>query len=387
MLTRNYRLAVALPATLVLIACLACARGGADSQTRLGGITLRLVTDRVEAPVWLTSPPGDPRLFVVEQEGRIRVIKDGRLLERPFLDIARNVSSGGERGLLSVAFHPDYARNGLLFVNYTDRGGDTRIERYRVSDDPDRADPASAHLVLAIEQPYSNHNGGLVMFGPDGKLWIGMGDGGSGGDPGNRAQNPQELLGKMLRIDVDRGDPYGIPPDNPFADGRLGRAEVWAVGLRNPWRFAFYQDRVYIADVGQNRWEEVHVEDARTPGLDYGWRHREGRHAYKAGAPGVPGARRVEPVLDYDHDDGCSITGGFVYRGQAVPSLAGHYVYADYCSGWIRSFRMNGDVVTDPRTWDVPEVSAITSFGQDARGELYVLSGHGGVYRVERATR
>jgi glucose/arabinose dehydrogenase len=387
MLTRNYRNTAALPATLVLIASLACARGGADGQPRLGGIALHLVTDRVEAPVWLTSPPGDPRLFVVEQEGRIRVIKGGRLLDRPFLDIARNIASGGERGLLSVAFHPDYARNGLLFVNYTDRGGDTRIERYRVSDDPDRADPASAHLLLAIEQPYSNHNGGLVMFGPDGKLWIGMGDGGSGGDPGNRAQNPRELLGKLLRIDVDRGDPYGIPSDNPFADGRQGRAEIWALGLRNPWRFAFDQDRVYIADVGQNRWEEVHVEDARTPGLDYGWRQREGRHSNKAGAPGVPGARRVEPVLEYGHDDGCSITGGFVYRGRAVPSLVGHYVYADYCSGWIRSFRMNGDAVTDPRTWDVPNIPAITSFGQDAHGELYVLSGHGEVYRIEPAAR
>jgi len=384
---RNCRNLYALPAALALIACLGCARDGADGQPRLGGITLRLVTDRVEAPVWLTSPPGDPRLFVVEQQGRIRVIRDGHLLEQPFLDITRSVSDGGERGLLSVAFHPDYAHNGQLFVNYTDRNGDTRIERYRVSDDPDRADPASAQLVLAIDQPYANHNGGLVMFGPDGKLWIGMGDGGSGGDPGDRAQNPHELLGKLLRIDVDRGDPYGIPPDNPFADGRTGRAEIWALGLRNPWRFAFDQGRVYIADVGQNRWEEVDVADARTPGLDYGWRHREGRHAFKAGAPGVPGARRVEPALEYGHDDGCSITGGFVYRGRAVPSLAGHYVYADYCSGWIRSFRMNGDAVTDQRTWDVPQVPSITSFGQDAHGELYVLSGHGGVYRIERAAR
>ena len=387
MFARNCHNRVALPAAFVLIACLACAKDGANGQTRLAGISLRLVTDRVEAPVWLTSPPGDPRLFVVEQEGRIRVIKGGRLLDRPFLDIARNVSSGGEQGLLSVAFHPDYARNGLLFVNYTDRAGDTRIERYRVSNDPDRADPGSAHLLLTIEQPYANHNGGLVMFGPDRMLWIGMGDGGSGGDPGNRAQNPRELLGKMLRIDVDRGDPYGIPPDNPFADGQRGRAEIWAVGLRNPWRFAFDQGRVYIADVGQNRWEEVHVEDARTPGLDYGWRQREGRHPFKAGAPGAPGTRRVEPVLEYGHDDGCSITGGFVYRGRAVPSLAGHYVYADYCSGWIRSVRMNGGAVTDERAWDVPDVPAITSFGQDADGELYVLSGHGGVYRVEPAAR
>lgn len=373
-----------LPAA-VLTATLACTRDGADGQTRLGGITLRRITDRVEAPVFLASPAGDPRLFIVEQEGRIRIVKDGRLLERPFLDIAAKVSYGGERGLLSVAFHPDYARNGLLFVNYTDRSGDTQVERYRVSSDPDRADPASAKRILSVGQPFSNHNGGLVMFGPDGMLWIGMGDGGAGGDPGNRAQNPRELLGKMLRIDVDHGDPYGIPRDNPFADGRTGRPEIWAIGLRNPWRFAFDDGRVYIADVGQNQWEEIHVESASAAGLDYGWRIREGRHPYRDGAPGVPGARRVEPQVEYDHHDGCSITGGFVYRGRALPSLVGHYVYADYCSGWIRSFRMQDATVTEQRTWDVPHVPSITSFGLDARGELYVLSGNGDVYRVEPA--
>lgn len=371
-------------AGLVLLSCIACARDG-DGQPRLGGITLRRITDRVESPVCLTAPAGDPRLFIVEQEGRIRIVRDGRLLAAPFLDLASKVAYGGERGLLSVAFHPDYARNGLLFVNYTDKSGDTQIERYHVSDEPDRADPASAKRILSIDQPYSNHNGGLVMFGPDRMLWIGMGDGGSGGDPGNRAQNPHELLGKMLRIDVDHGDPYAIPPGNPFADGRAGRPEIWAIGLRNPWRFAFDDGRVYIADVGQNQWEEIDVADVAAAGLDYGWRQREGRHPYKPGTPGVTAARRVEPVLDYPHGEGCSITGGFVYRGRALPQLVGRYVYGDYCSGWIRSFRWQGEAVTEEHTWDVPRVGSLTSFGVDGRGELYVLSGDGDVYRVEPA--
>jgi glucose/arabinose dehydrogenase len=386
MFVRNSQRIPSALAALALVTCIACARDG-DGQARFGGITLRLITDRLEAPVFLTSPAGDPRLFVVEQEGRIRVIRDGRLLEQPFLDLTAWVGFGGERGLLSVAFHPDYAHNGFLFVNYTDRNGDTQIERYTVSADPDRADPASRTAILSIDQPYSNHNGGLVMFGPDRMLWIGMGDGGSGGDPGNRAQNPHELLGKLLRIDVDHGNPYGIPDGNPFADGRHGRPEIWAIGLRNPWRFAFDEGRVYIADVGQNRWEEIDVASASAPGLDYGWRQREGRHPFKDGTPGVPGARRVEPVVEYGHGEGCSVTGGFVYRGRAIPELIGHYVYADYCSGWIRSFRMNGDTVTDARSWDVPRVESITSFGQDARGELYVLSENGSIYRIERAAR
>jgi glucose/arabinose dehydrogenase len=367
----------------LLVAGLACAqRGDGEPETR--GLTLTRVATGLESPVHVAAPSGDPRLFVVEQPGRIRIVKDGQLLKRPFLDIRDRVRSGGERGLLSVAFHPDYARNGRLFVNYTDRSGDTRVERYQVSANPDRADPASGQLVLKVDQPYPNHNGGHILFAPDGMLWIGMGDGGAGGDPHNHAQNRSVLLGKMLRIDVDRGSPYAIPPDNPFADGRGGRPEIWAWGVRNPWRFAFDrpEKRLYIADVGQNQWEEINVVPADAPGLDYGWRRREGSHPYEADGDTTRG---VMPVLEYSRRDGCSITGGHVYRGRALPELVGHYFYADYCQGWIRSFRLANGSASERREWRLPGVGSISSFGEDARGELYVVAHSGSVYRLERA--
>jgi len=330
--------------------------------------------------VWLTAPPGDTtRLFVVEQTGRIRILADGKLRAEPFLDLRDKVRSGGERGLLSVAFHPRYRDNGWLFVDYTDRHGDTRIERYRVSADPDRADPASAVPILGIAQPYANHNGGLVMFGSDGMLWIGMGDGGSAGDPENRAGNPDQLLGKMLRIDVDHGEPYTIPRGNAYPSGG-GRAEIWAIGLRNPWRFSFDPARgeLWVGDVGQNRWEEVdrvHL-DATAP--DFGWRRYEGTHPFKP-AEGRP---PIMPALEYSHADGCSVIGGFVYRGHAVPALAGQYVYADYCSGWIRSVPADSVGVATPHLWDVARPGAISSFGRDAEGELYVITLDGTIDRV-----
>ncbi|MFI5372611.1 MAG: PQQ-dependent sugar dehydrogenase, partial [Candidatus Eisenbacteria bacterium] len=319
--------------------------------------------------------------FVVEQTGRIRIVRDGHLLPAPFLDLRDRVKSGGERGLLSVAFHPRYHENGWLFVDYTDRHGDTQIERYRVSADPDRSDPVSATPILHIAQPYPNHNGGLVLFGPDGMLWIGMGDGGSGGDPQDRAENPNELLGKLLRIDVDRGTPYAIPPDNPFASHGGGRPEIWVMGLRNPWRFGFdpLLHHLWIGDVGQNAWEEVDLVDDRTPGLDFGWRRYEGTHPYRAGAGR---ATPVMPLLEYPHAEGCSVIGGFVYRGREVPALAGQYVFADYCSGWIRSVRVEGGRVTESRLWGVKRPGSISSFGLDGRGELYVLTLDGGVFRV-----
>ena len=349
------------------------------------GLQLQTVVEGLQDPVYLTAPASDPRLFVIEQPGRIRIVSDGRVLSEPFLDLTRRVGYGGERGLLGMAFHPRYARNGTFFVNYTDRNGDTRIERYRVGHRPDVADPTSGKLVLAVPQPYANHNGGHLLFGPDGMLYIGMGDGGSGGDPHGNGQDRRNLLGDLLRIDVDRGDPYAIPPDNPFVGRRDARPEIWAWGLRNPWRFCFDRaaHRLYIADVGQNRREEVSIVDSRHPGLNFGWNLMEGTHCYRI--PGCDQQGLVLPRVEYGHAQGCSITGGFVYRGTRMPGLRGHYFYADYCAGWIRSFALVGERVTQHRRWNVEGIGRVMSFGEDAAGELYVLSSNGRVYRMTMA--
>jgi hypothetical protein len=345
-------------------------------------LTLTPAIRGLHSPVYLTAPKGDPRIFVVEQDGLIRLVKNGQIVLVPFLDLTHRVSSGGERGLLSMAFHPAYARNGLFFVNYTDHNGDTRVERYHVSANPDVADTAG-HLIITIRQPYANHNGGLVLFGPDGMLYVGMGDGGSGGDPHGNGQNPNALLASLLRLDVDHGDPYAVPPDNPFARGGGGR-EVWAKGLRNPWRFAFGPDSMlYIADVGQNAWEEVDVAPANAAGRNYGWNSMEGSHCYHGLF--CRDARFTPPVLEYDHGNGCSVIGGFVYRGTKAPGLKGHYVYSDYCSGWIRSFRYSHGVAVDQKTWKVPELGPVLSFGEDGAGELYVLTAGGVAWRFDGA--
>jgi glucose/arabinose dehydrogenase len=337
----------------------------------------------LRSPVHLTAPAGDSRLFVVEQEGRIRIVRDGTLLARPFLDITPAVRSGGEQGLLSVAFDPAYASNGFFYVNYTDRSGDTRIERYRVSSDPDLADAASAKLILAIDQPYANHNGGLVVFGPDDMLYIGMGDGGNGGDPHNNGQDRGTLLGDLLRIDVRAGDPYGIPADNPFTQDPGARPEIWAYGLRNPWRFSFDPPSglLFIADVGQNRWEEINAIPASTAGANYGWRTMEGRHCFNPASCNPSGL--VLPVHEYAHPDGCSITGGHVYRGARLTGLQGHYFYADYCDGSVRSFRVEDGRAVDHRDWALGSLGQISSFGLDSAGELYIVSHNGRVYRLD----
>ncbi len=368
---------------LALLGAAACAaaRPGERPQER-SGVTLRPVVSGLAAPVYLTAPPGDARLFVVEQPGRIRVIRNGRLLPRAFLDLTAKVGYGGERGLLGLAFHPHYAENGRFYVDYTDRNGDTRVERYTAAPGADTADPSSAHQVLFVAQPYANHNGGDVLFGPDGMLYVGMGDGGSGGDPHGNGQNLGTLLGKLLRLDVDGGDPYAVPRDNPFA-GRAGaRGEIWAYGLRNPWRLAFdpADGLLYIADVGQDRWEEVDVAPARAAGLDYGWNRMEGMHCFRPTACDRTGL--TLPVLEYGHADGCAIIGGFVYRGRAVPALAGRYVYSDYCGGWLRSFRYARGAASESRAWRVRSPGQVLSFGQDAAGELYVLAAKGTVYRL-----
>ncbi|MFN2400677.1 MAG: sorbosone dehydrogenase family protein [Gemmatimonadaceae bacterium] len=345
-------------------------------------IRLEEVVSGLMNPLHLSAPAGDARLFVVEQPGRIRIVKNGSLLPASFLDISNRVRSGGEQGLLSVAFHPRFAQNGYFYVNYTDLNGDTRVERYTAAPGADVANQTSDKLILTIAQPYSNHNGGLVVFGEDGMLYIGMGDGGSGGDPHGHGQDRATLLGDLLRINVDAGDPYSIPADNPFRTTAGVRPEMWASGLRNPWRFAFDQtaDLLYVADVGQNAWEEINVVSSRQGGLNYGWNTMEGTHCFASNPCDRQGL--TLPALEYDHSEGCSVTGGYVYRGQRISGLAGHYFYSDYCRGWIRSFRFAAGAVADQREWPVANVGNVLSFGEDAVGELYVLSANGKVYRI-----
>jgi glucose/arabinose dehydrogenase len=372
----------ALAAAIAFFACTdSQAKSSAASPEQPSGtIRLEQVDGRFKNPVYLASPPGDSRLFIVEQAGRIRIVKNGEALPQPFLDIADRVKSGGEQGLLSVAFHPDYRTNGFFYVNFTDRSGNTRVERFKVSANPDVADAASSKLVIGIDQPYANHNGGLVMFGPDGMLYIGMGDGGSGGDPHGNGQNRNALLGKILRLDVS-SDPYGIPVGNPRTGGR---AEIWATGMRNPWRFAFDRPSglLYVADVGQNEIEEIDVESATEPGLNYGWNIMEGDHCYRSSSCDREGL--VMPKVTYNHSGGaCSVTGGFVYRGRRIPSLVGNYFYSDYCAGWLKSFRMVNGAVTDRREWKTSEtLGHVVSFGEDAYGELYILTEGGKVLKI-----
>ncbi len=343
---------------------------------------LRKIVSGLDEPVYLTyASDGSGRLFVVEQPGRIRILQNGALLADPFLDLTDLVNdSGNEQGLLGLAFHPDYAANGLFFVNYTDANGDTAVVRYSVSADPNRADPASAKMILQVAQPFPNHNGGDLVFGPDGYLYIGLGDGGSAGDPQGNGQNLKALLGKLLRIDVNQGDPYGIPPDNPFVGHPEARPEIWAYGLRNPWRYSF--DRatgdLYIADVGQNAYEEIDYQPAGSQGGEnYGWNFMEGAHPFKGQAP----AGLSAPVVEYLHQvGGCSVTGGYVYRGPSLPALNGVYLYGDYCSGQVWALYRSGS------SWEnVALLNAfftISSFGEDANGEVYVLDhGGGAVYQ------
>ena len=371
---------------LAVLSVLACGSGQppVTGSGNPGGAHLEVAVSGLDSPVYLAAPAGDGRLFIVEQAGRIRVVRNGSLQDQPFLDIRAKVKSGGEQGLLSVAFHPQFAQNGFLFVNYTDVNGDTRVERYQATPNSDVANANSAKLILAVDQPYSNHNGGLVLFGPDGMLYIGMGDGGSGGDPHANAQNPTALLGKLLRINVAAGDPYAVPADNPYAGQAGYRGEIWASGMRNPWRFAF--DRaaqlLYVADVGQNRWEEIDIVPAHRKGVNYGWNVMEGSHCYLATTCSATGL--VQPALEYGHDAGCSVTGGFVYRGAAMPDLRGTYFYADYCKGWVRSFKYVNGAVTEQRTWDFGDIGNVLSFGEDAAGELYILSSNGKAYRLAR---
>ena len=352
-----------------------------------GAVHFRKVAS-ISGIVTITHPDdGSGRLFLVQQNGQIRILAGGRLIGKPFLSVPGLISCCGERGLLGLAFHPDYKKNGFFFIYYTNTDGNIVIARYRVSSaDRNLANPQSALKILTIAHPnFSNHNGGQLQFGPDGYLYIGVGDGGSGGDPPNNAQNRQVLLGKLLRIDVNNGTPYGIPQDNPFLRMLSARGEIWAFGLRNPWRFSFDRQTgdLFIGDVGQDRYEEVDFQPrASRGGENYGWRQMEGKHCYNPPSNCNPGGLTM-PILEYPHgsnEENCSITGGYRYRGSAIASLSGAYIYGDYCSGRIfRARPVNGK-------WTVAPLADtnfnLSTFGEDAAGELYVSDLSGAVYKI-----
>jgi glucose/arabinose dehydrogenase len=332
----------------------------------------------------VAAPPGDARLFIVEKTGTVRILREAGLVGQPFLDISALVSGGNEQGLLSIAFHPDFEQTGRFFVYYTDASGDTRVVGYTTSGDPDRADPASARAILEVDQPRGNHNGGHILFGPDRLLYIGLGDGGGAGDPYDTGQDRSSLLGTILRVDVDGGSPYSIPADNPYAGHATFRPEIWAWGLRNPWRLDIdaTDGLLYVADVGQNRVEEVNVAPLSAGGLNYGWNIAEGSECFGAGSCDTTGLQ--PPAVEYRHDEGCSVTGGVVYRGDAIPGLRGHYLYSDYCSDWIRSFRWVSGSVSDATQWGAT-AARVTSYGRDGFGEVYLATDGGSVHRIEAA--
>jgi len=387
---------------LVVLAVLlaGCPGGSGDGRTTTSephpAVALRL--ERIDAglnlnfPLFLTAPLGDAvRLFVVEKGGVIKIVdRATNSLIGTFLDVSGLVSTGGEQGLLGLAFDPQYAVNRRFYVSYTDVNGDSVIARYLANPvNPNVALTPADRIILTVAQPFANHNGGMIAFGPDNYLYIGLGDGGSGGDPGNRAQNPAELLGKLLRIDVSQAAPvpYGIPPDNPFVGQMGAQGEIWSIGLRNPWRYSFDRQSgdLYIADVGQGAREEVNVSTSAGGagrGANYGWKIMEGTLCFFPSS-GCNMAGLALPAVEYDHTEGCSITGGYVYRGAAVPALQGTYFYADFCAGFVRSFRLVGGIVTEQADWVALRPGGnITSFGEDAAGELYIMTSAGGLFRI-----
>jgi hypothetical protein len=359
-------------------------------------IELQPVVSGLANPVAIThAGEGSGRLFITLQAGQIVIFDGTQILPTPFLDISGLVSSGGERGLLSVAFHPNYRSNGLFFVDYTNTAGDTVIARYSVSQDRNVADPGSAAILLTIQQPFANHNGGQLQFGPDGYLYIGMGDGGSAGDPLNNGQNLGTLLGKLLRVNVDGASPYAIPGDNPFVGVPGAQPEIWAYGLRNPWRFSFDRSTgdLFIADVGQDSWEEVDFQPASSPGgQNYGWNIMEGNHCFNPPS-NCNSSGLTLPILEYAHGSsdsiGCSISGGYRYRGTQNPDLTGIYFYGDFCTGRIWGASQQGT-----GAWTTAELLdtslSITTFGEDEAGEIYVAHyapTDGAIYRIVRKTK
>lgn len=342
-------------------------------------VTLELVADGFDSPVFATTAPGVVnRIYVVEQDGVIRSVGSVPREDEVFLDIRDLVGSGGERGLLGLAFEPGFPENRRFFVHYTDKSGDTVLARYRALD-VDRADTASAKVLLTQDQPYANHNGGMIAFGPDGHLYLGLGDGGSGGDPQGNGQKLTTVLGKILRLDV-RGDAYACPASNPDL-GAAARCEIWAFGVRNPWRFSFDAETgdLWIGDVGQNQWEEIDFQPrASRGGENYGWNAYEGRHTFRAADIGD----HVEPVAEYPTGPGgtCSVTGGYVYRGSAIAGLGGQYVFGDYCSGDIWSLRRDGGAWERFELLDTSH--QVSSFGEDVSREILVVDHGGRVLRL-----
>jgi glucose/arabinose dehydrogenase len=384
--------------------------GAGRAEAQLQGQTY---ASGFESPLAFVQDPTDRTVqYVVQQTGRIRVVRSGTVLPTDFLNLTSVILCCSERGLLGLAFAPDYASSGRFYVNFTNSSGDTVVARFRRSTNPLVADPGSRFdLQLegtrrVITQPFSNHNGGHLAFGPDGYLYIGLGDGGSGNDPDHRAQNPGELLGKMLRIDINvsDADPFGyrVPPDNPFLGGNNARDEIWAFGLRNPWRYSFDDvarggtGALIIADVGQNRWEEINYEPRGAGGRNYGWRNREGAHDNVTTRP-LAYEPRTDPIFEYSHAEGVSVTGGFVYRGSRLgAAFRGRYFFADYASGrvWSLALTIDGDGAaraSDRRdhTLDLggrPVLGNISSFGVDADGELYVVNHTGSIVRIVSTT-
>ena len=348
-------------------------------------VSLHRVASGLRRPVYLTHA-GDSRLFVAEQRGKIRVIEHGEVLMEPFLDLGEHISiDGSERGLLGLAFHPNYIENGFFYVVYTNLDGDTDLVRYQVSEEnANRADPASGAPILQILQPFGNHNGGQLAFGPDGYLYAGFGDGGALGDPEDNAQNPETLLGAILRLDIDGAFPYAVPKDNPY-EGENGRLlETWQIGLRNPWAFSF--DRatgaLYVSDVGQEGPEELNFLPAGVSGINFGWPLREGESCYEAELCASEGLQA--PILTYEHDEGCAIIGGYVYRGRQYPSLAGTYFFSDFCQGTLWSLRFTEDGWERTSVYEAE--TAVSSIGEDNSGELYILTySSGEVWRIASA--
>ncbi|WP_436762423.1 PQQ-dependent sugar dehydrogenase [Streptosporangium sp. V21-05] len=328
---------------------------------------------RLDMPVAMAVRKDDPTLYIAEQTGRLRAVRDGKVAEAPVVDLSKEISTGNEQGLLGVAFHPG---GDFLYLDWTDREGHTHLTEWAFSD----GEATGRRDVLTQRQPYANHNGGQLAFGPDGHLYIALGDGGSGGDPQGNGQKLDTWLGKILRIDP-RGTPYEVPRDNPFVGRRGARPEIWSYGLRNPWRFTFdaRTGDMWIGDVGQNAWEEVDFEPEGEGGRNYGWNLREGAHPFEGG----DGEGTVDPVIEYPLGEGgnCSVIAGYVYRGKKIPGLEGRFVYGDFCAGWVKAAPPGGKGRGD----DLGTVERLSSFGQDHDGELYALSLSGPVYRVEAA--